>query len=499
MLAATAGDFNGDGRDDLAIGSALESLPDAFDPNGKVNAGAVNVIYGGEAGLTPVGNQFWHQDAPGIDGVAAPYEAFGSALAAGDFNNDGFDDLAIGVVGQAVDGKDNCGAVHIIYGSTKGLRATGDQLWTQNSTGINDAAQIGDLFGNALAAGDFDGDGCDDLAIGVAAEDVSELLYAGAVNVLYGSQNGLTSSGDQFWHQDVAGIDGVPGALEAFGFSLAAGDFNHDGRDDLAIGTRQDTVSGFAGAGAANVIYGSAAGLAAAGDQLLHQDTSGVNDRAEPREFFGHVVAAGDTNGDGFDDLAVGAPGEAGVVGVTRDSGMVHVLFGGRAKLSGKRDVSLTRFDFPSIAAKIGTLGLSVAIGHFNDDAFADLTFGAPVAEVNGFSGAGLVVVLPGSAVGSNASSAAQLWSQGASGILETAEYDEAFGSTLAAGDFNGDGRDDLSVAACCETLALSQEGIVHIIYGSQTGLSGFGNQTFAQGVDGLFGDQEFNDFFGRS
>jgi hypothetical protein len=267
----------------------------------------------------------------------------------------------------------------------------------------------------------------------------------------------------------------------------------------LAIGTRQDSVSGFVGAGAVNVIYGSSAGLTAAGDQLLHQDTSGVNDRAEAREFFGHAVAAGDTNGDGFDDLAIGAPGEAGGIGVTHDSGMVHLLFGGSAKLSGKRDVSLTRFDWPAIAAKIGTLGLSVTIGDFDGDSFGDLAFGAPVAEVNGFSGAGLVVVLPGSAAGLEASSAAQLWSQGASGILETAEYDEAFGSTLAAGDFNGDGQDDLSVTACCETLALSQEGLVHIIYGSLTGLSGLGNQTFAQSVDGILGDQEFNDFFGRS
>ena len=112
--------------------------------------------------------------------------------------------------------------MNVLYGSATGLTATGNQLWNQDSPGIDDTAEAIDIFGWALAAGDFDGDGYDDLVIGVPYEDIGAVGNAGAVNVLYGSATGLTATGDQFWHQDITNILGVAEANDYFGWALAA-------------------------------------------------------------------------------------------------------------------------------------------------------------------------------------------------------------------------------------------------------------------------------------
>jgi len=203
-------DFNGDRFVDLAIGVPFEDI------NGKFNAGAVNVIYGSGQGLhrnTGLPNQFWHQDSVGIEDEAEEDDRFGTTLAAGDFNNDGYDDLAIGISVEDINGKVDAGAVNVIYGSVQGLhKNTGlpNQFWHQDSMGILDDAEENDLFGTTLAAGDFNNDGYDDLAIGVKHENVNGIFKAGAVNVIYGSAQGLhTNAGlpNQFWHQDSPGIE----------------------------------------------------------------------------------------------------------------------------------------------------------------------------------------------------------------------------------------------------------------------------------------------------
>jgi FG-GAP repeat len=127
-----------------------------------------------------------------------------------------------------------------------------DQLWSQDSTGIKDTAEVDDGFGSALTMGDFDGDGYDDLAVGVPFEDNNVATDFGATNVLYGSPSGLTDTGDQFWSQDSADVNGVIEDEDSdwFASALAAGDFNGDGRDDLGIGVgtrtsvRRPTVEG---------------------------------------------------------------------------------------------------------------------------------------------------------------------------------------------------------------------------------------------------------------
>ncbi len=132
----------------------------------------------------------------------APQAAQAGSSSGCDYNGDGKDDLAIGVVGEDIGALVDAGAVNVLYGSGAGLTATGDQLWHQDSPGVLGGAEGGDSFGDALACGDFNGDGFDDLAIGVPLEDIGAIGNAGAVNVLYGSVAGLTASGDQLWHQD---------------------------------------------------------------------------------------------------------------------------------------------------------------------------------------------------------------------------------------------------------------------------------------------------------
>src|SRR5688500_14283099 len=119
--------------------------------------------------------------------MLAPVECGGGA--SGDFNNDGFADLAIGVPGENA----AAGAVSVIYGDATGLSTSrvGDQLWTQDSAGVQGDAEAGDNFGYAVAVGNFDDDAYDDLAIGVPYENLTT-TSAGRVNIIYGSSSGLS-------------------------------------------------------------------------------------------------------------------------------------------------------------------------------------------------------------------------------------------------------------------------------------------------------------------
>ena len=120
------------------------------------------------------------------------------------------------------------------------------------------------------------------------------------MNVLYGAPTGLQANGvggpdDQFWYQGANGVDAIADDLDLFGRTLAAADFNNDGRQDLAIGVPQEDEAGAYNVGAVNVLYGSAAGLQANGvggpnDQYWHQGSPGVNGTPASEDGFGWAL-----------------------------------------------------------------------------------------------------------------------------------------------------------------------------------------------------------------
>jgi hypothetical protein len=471
--ALATGDFNGDGRVDLAVGVS----DDDVDPFGDV--GSVTVIYGTAAGLDPASGESW--SLLGVAGeVAADEDGFGSALAAADFDGDGFDDLAIGVPFRDVVDLDlatwsAAGAVVVLYGSLGGIEVADAQYLHQGDGNTEGVPEEHDHFGSALAAGDFDGDGIGDLAIGVPDEDVGAISGAGAVNVIYGSFLGLGPAGgaDDIWTQGALGTSDDE-QLDLFGSALAAGDLDGDGRDDLAVGAPNETWIDVAQAGAVFVIRSSPTGLVATGTQVRSQDHPSLDAVAEPGDKFGASLAIADFDGDGVGDLAIGSPGEAppaGLIegGLSELAGVVHVVAGVAGLGVGSTQLAkIDRADLGAGAPLSGDqFGAALAAGRFGPGAAASLVIGAPGLDVGGLQGVGATFVIPGTELGSP--SAVQTFSQqgGVAGVPE--EYD-FFGSPLAAGDFDGNGFDDLAIGVPNETVGAELDaGAVVTLY--DTGL----------------------------
>jgi hypothetical protein len=522
LLTAVAGDFNGDGVADLAIGIPSQTV------GGASNAGAVQILYGtirspfvqsdgtfniGTTGLTILNKQLITETSLGKGSQAS--DGFGTALAVGDFNHDGIMDLAIGAPGRTVNGASGAGAVFIIYGSRSGLRATAAQVWMETS--INRTAAAGDHFGSALAVGDFDDNHWADLAVGIPNKTAANNANAGAVAIIYGRTGQLRVPGNQLWDQSQLNAGSVA-AGDLFGSSLAAGDFNADGFRDLAVGAPGQTVSSNAGAGAVNVIYGRFGGLNAANNQFWTVDGTKIQGNHNANAQFGFALAAGDFNDDSRTDLAIGAPGED--VAVTGSSpvtgaGAVHVLMGSSSRLTATNsqlwDENNTGVTGSS-AATGDRFGAAVAAGLMNGDRLSDLAIGAPGATVNSAAGAGRVEVLYGAFATSPTdrtelkTTGSQEWDQHKLTVSgDDSAANEAFGSSLAIGDFNGDRLGDLAVEVPGESNNNSEPGSADAIFGSSngTGLSAGGTNIAEQFQlwlplhKAIFPDVVFEAFFG--
>ena len=428
-----------------------------------------------------------------------------------DFNGDGAADLAIGMpfrdAGEVVD----AGAVALVLGNAESHTPSGGEIRVlqrlpasiePDPESLQAVARRSDRLGASLMASDFNSDGLADLAIGVPFEDRPGYRDAGAVTVVYGDRKGGLQAGSaDNWHQDSGTIKGDPEDNDLFGYALATEDFNADGFPDLAVGVPFDNLDGIANGGAISVIYGSFLGLSDQRNQILNQKRLGIQVQ-QPNALFGSSLAAGDFDGDGIGDLAVGAPDES-YDGV-RQAGAVSVIYGGSSGLSTSDHTVWRQSDRFVMGGDLNNeddnFGTALAAADFNGDGHDDLAIGTPRDNWGGKRDSGTVNVLYSAGSAGITADKDQIWHQNLRRSGLTNEDEHHFGAALAGGDFNGDGFADLAVGIPGQRRDFeTRVGAVYVAYGSEQGLRVEGSQVWQEGIDGINGLGEGGDEFGSS
>lgn len=424
--AGAAGDVNGDGCADILIS---EPAYDHF-------RGRVLAWYGARQGLPT--SPSWV--IAGRTNPPVPLRYVG-AKGAGDLNGDGYDDIVV-TFNHPPGAGGSLDRVEVFFGSAAGLPQQAGWQVTAAELSVN-------AFLLAGSAGDVNGDGYADLWVLAEARKSAGFSYY-RVLIFHGSATGLKHAPDTSWEVDHAFQDDAPNLT-------CAGDVNGDGYDDLIEGDPE--WSGTARlCGRVHLFYGSAQGLipTPAWTTTCDLPTKKGAVEADGRLFGWSAAGAGDVNGDGFDDVVIGAPFAAhGDV----DEGLAFVYFGSRAGLSQKSDWSVES-NHPH-----ALLGYSVSsAGDVNGDGFADVLLGAPQAA-DGQINEGAALVFRGSRSGLERS---PHWCR------ESDNSNQRFGLlVLAAGDVNGDGCDDVLVAAPEFERGGQRVGRVCLYYGSPAGLTG--------------------------
>lgn len=430
---ASAGDINGDGIGDVIIGA-----PGA--DTGALNAGVSYVLFGTTNAFASNLAISALNGANGfsIRGISANDESGFSVSGLGDFNGDGVDDLLIGAPRVDANGTDS-GASYVVFGRTSGFGATVELSALNGTNGFRITGEhAGDRLGrSATTAGDLNGDGLNDLLLGSRFADGT-----GAVYFIFGSTAGFGSA------LSLTGLNGTNGFKaiggDDFGVALStAGDVNGDGFDDVIIGAPQANGQ----RGSSYVVFGKASGFASllAASEItgatgfrIHGVSSGTVSGAA-------VGSAGDLNGDGFDDLVIGAPltGAKGSM-----LGAAHVVFGKSTAFPDVLELSALGGNdgFTIIGKDHGdNVGVTVSrAGDVNGDGLDDLVVGGDRTYV--YLGSAYVVYGKTSGFSSvlNVSSL-----NGANGFQITGNgapvhFDGS--SVSGAGDLNGDGFDDLII-----------------------------------------------------
>lgn len=428
------------------------------------------VLIGSTFALAPGAEAHLSIIRQGLESVAAPEpgDYFGSALAAGDFDGDGYDDLATGAPGEAAGNLDAAGAVVISFGTEFGLTHLGAQFLTESVPAADDE------FGFALAAADFDDDGYVDLAIGAPGVDGGGgATDAGLVYIFRGSASGLVP-----WHSlSQFNLGGAVEANDRFGAALAVG--NLDGlispaHMDLAIGSPGENGE----AGAVFYVLGTGGGLFGASGSFL-QSTLGGTDVAGDR--FGFSLATGNVMGSLVTDLVVGAPfKDPGAI----DAGAVYVIAGTSTGPTATGAFSFTAREIDVLTAG-GMFGRSLAIGHLADEpaGYRTLAIGEPGWDFDVIDESGRVHLIAGASTGLDLAAADYLNVFALNGG-GSAYLGDRVGWTVAAGRFDADdGYDDLAVGAPYARFSppVPESGLVFISFGGPTGPGGYGFAAFNQ------------------
>jgi hypothetical protein len=416
-----------------------------------------------------------------------------------DFNGDGFQDLAVG----APENAESTGYITVVYGSGKGLDPSTRTVVDQDTPGVPGDASDGDRFGGALAAADLDGDGLTDLAVAAEGDERQQPSGSGSVTLLWGAKDGLSG-------KDAAVLD--PGTKETYGLgrNLTAGDFDGDGKQDLAM-QRDDygVVSGpftrdgkFAdeqrlkltadGADVMALVPGDVTGDGA--DDLVvmraFEEASrealffkGGEDGLKPgsglKGHEGATGAIGDFDGDGYGDLAYRDVPEGIIENLPFDSGTVRVVYGSKSGPS-KRNATFTQATsgVPGANEKNDQFGGTLSAGDVDGDGYDDLAAGVPFEAIGSKKEAGSFVVLDGGAKGLTGKGA-QAMSQDFEGVPGDAAAGELLGAAVRLNDHDKDGKAELSVAAPGEAKG---SGAVWSFPGGADGVETAGARTFAPG-----------------
>ncbi|WP_431043472.1 FG-GAP-like repeat-containing protein [Streptomyces sp. P1-3] len=447
----------------------------------------------------------------------------------GDFDNDGFRDLAVSSPFATVAGQAKAGQITILYGSQDGAGATRRATITQNSTGVPGTAENGDYFGGTTSAGDFNGDGYADLAVGAPGEDVSSDTDGGTTEIIWGSATGLAGG--------TTIADPAPHDHDRFGAAVAAGDFDGDAKTDLVVGDSSATLrlfkggiakSGTAGSKAAvsTPILGGGAGVISltpgdvdadgrtdlvvngvegtgSGEYLynanyyLHGTASGLSSADAKKLPAGVITAIGDVNGDGYGDLVTGLHWDDTVPGTTK-GGKVTVRYG---SASGPTDdtAAITQDSgaIPGSSETGDSFGWEVTLGDVNGDAIQDLAIGAPAEDLGGATETGTVTVVYGSPSGLDTTTGVQYFQQDTEGVPGHNESYDHFGGEVFLSDVTGDGKADLTVGANGENegngsvVALRSDGTRIVTAGARShapsavGVSTAGTPQFGSVISG--------------
>ncbi|WP_199857822.1 beta strand repeat-containing protein [Erythrobacter sp. EC-HK427] len=456
------GDVNGDGFDDFIIGAWGGDA-------GATDSGESYVVFGKANGFTSALDLSTLDGSNGfrLDGINNSDNSGYSVSGAGDINGDGFDDIIIGAQdGDA--GATDSGESYVVFGKASGFTAALSLSMLDGTNGFRlDGINSSDSSGQSVSgAGDVNGDGFDDIIIGARGANAGE-TGSGQTYVVFGKASGFTpalslSALDGFNGFRLDGIDNS----DSSGFSVSgAGDVNGDGFDDIIIGAFRGDEGGL-DSGESYVVFGKASGFTAALDLSSLDGSNGFRlDGIDTIDFSGIAVSgAGDVNGDGYDDIIIGAHfGDAGAT----NSGESYVVFGKASGFTAALDLSSldgsNGFRLDGIDAN-DQFGRSVSsAGDVNGDGFDDIIIGSFSGDAGATDGGESYVVF-GKASGFTAALNLSTL-DGSNGFrLDGIGVNDFSGWAVSgAGDVNGDGYDDILIGAFG---ADASTGEAYVIFG---------------------------------